>query len=149
MTNQIDAVARRQNFGQVSNAYIRVAKIANEFDMQGEAPLPYHEYPAKATGNDKFDAYPGQNDWYETVKLNYGIDYQSGWQRYFNPVPDTWHKMLHILLFWAGKHIDDRSTAGRLSADRDPVGVAAERGGIFVYPVKDFSAIVATQIEIF
>ena len=86
--------------------YIPNTELKGQFDMQGEAPLPYHEYPAKATGNDKFDAYPGQNDWYETVKLNYGIDYQSGWQRYFNPVPDTWHKMLHILLFWAGKHID-------------------------------------------
>ncbi|MBO7417440.1 MAG: alpha-amylase [Bacteroidaceae bacterium] len=86
--------------------YIPKTELQGQFDMQGEAPLPYHEYPAKATGNDKFDAYPGKNDWYETVKLNYGIDYMSGWQRYFNPVPDTWHKMLHILLFWAGKHID-------------------------------------------
>jgi len=30
-----EAVARRQNFGQVSNAYIRVARIENENDMQG------------------------------------------------------------------------------------------------------------------
>ena len=86
--------------------YIPRTELQGQFDMQQEAPLPYHEYPAKATGNDRFDAYPGKNDWYETVKLNYGIDYQNGWQRYFNPVPDTWHKMLHILLFWADKRID-------------------------------------------
>ncbi|MCR4765413.1 MAG: alpha-amylase family protein [Bacteroidaceae bacterium] len=86
--------------------YIPCTELQGQFDMQGEATLPYHEYPAKATGNDKFDAYPGKNDWYETVKLNYGIDYVNGWQRYFNPVPDTWHKMLHILLFWANKKID-------------------------------------------
>lgn len=86
--------------------YIPHTELHGRFDMLSDASLPYHEYPAKATGNDKFDAYPDKNDWYETVKLNYGIDYQGGWQRYFNPVPDTWHKMLHILLFWADKHID-------------------------------------------
>lgn len=86
--------------------YIPHTELHGRFDMLNDASLPYHEYPAKATGNDKFDAYPDKNDWYETVKLNYGIDYQGGWQRYFNPVPDTWHKMLHILLFWADKHID-------------------------------------------
>lgn len=86
--------------------YIPRTELQGQFDMQGDSPLPYHEYPAKATGNDKFDAYPSKNDWYETVKLNYGIDYMNGWQRYFNPVPDTWHKMLHILLFWANKNID-------------------------------------------
>ena len=86
--------------------YIPNTEFQGQFDMQGEAALPYHEYPAKATGNDKFDAYPGVNDWYETVKLNYGIDYMNGWQRYFTPEPDTWHRMLNILLFWAGKNID-------------------------------------------
>ena len=35
----------------------------------------YEEQPAKATGNNRFDAYPNKNDWYETVKLNYGVDY--------------------------------------------------------------------------
>ena len=32
----------------------------------------YQEMPAKATGNDHFDNHPSRNDWYETVKLNYG-----------------------------------------------------------------------------
>ena len=66
----------------------------------------YHEKPAKATGNDNFSAWPGPGDWYETVKLNYGIDYLSGRQTHFSPTPDTWHKMLEILLFWAAKGID-------------------------------------------
>ena len=52
----------------------------------------YREVPAKATGNDRFTAWPDKNDWYETVKLNYG--------------PNTYHKMLHILLYWAAKGID-------------------------------------------
>lgn len=65
----------------------------------------YDEYPARATGNDHFDNHPGINDWYETVKLNYGVDY---WTRFghFSPVPDTWDKMVEILLFWASKGID-------------------------------------------
>ena len=69
---------------------------------------PYVEMPAKATGNDHFDNRPTANDWYETVKLNYGIDYcdAGGRSEHFNPIPDTWWKMTHILLFWAGKNID-------------------------------------------
>lgn len=69
----------------------------------GEAA--YSEYPAKATGNDHFDNRPGMNDWYETVKLNYGIDY---WTHFghFDPIPDTWKKMTEILLSWAAKGVD-------------------------------------------
>lgn len=36
-----DAVNRRQNFGQVSNAYVRVAKIQNEFDTVGEEVIHF------------------------------------------------------------------------------------------------------------
>lgn len=68
--------------------------------------MGYSEFPAKATGNDRFDAFPGCNDWYETVKLNYGVDYLNGRSKHFVPIPDTWHKMLDILRFWAGKRID-------------------------------------------
>lgn len=69
---------------------------------------PYTEYPAKCTGNDHFDAKPSNNDWYETVKLNYGIDYcdLGGRSEHFTPIPSTWLKMTDILLFWAAKGID-------------------------------------------
>lgn len=68
----------------------------------------YREIPAKATGNDQFSNRPSGNDWYETVKLNYGVDYcdAGGRSEHFDPIPDTWHKMLYILLFWAGKGVD-------------------------------------------
>jgi len=66
----------------------------------------YSEEPAKATGNDCFNNAPGMNDWYETVKLNYGLDYYTGRVGYFNPIPNTWDKMTDILLFWASKGID-------------------------------------------
>ncbi len=65
----------------------------------------FDENPAKATGNDCFTNRPAFQDWYETVKLNYGIDYLHGRQEHFEPIPDTWHKMLDILLFWAGKKV--------------------------------------------
>jgi glycosidase len=66
----------------------------------------YTEMPAKATGNDVFSEAPSVNDWFETVKLNYGVDYQNGRKGYFAPVPDTWKKMRDILVFWAGKNVD-------------------------------------------
>ena len=81
-------------------------RFAPYFDLyQGETE-PYLEEPAKATGNDHFDNKPGKNDWYETVKLNYGVDYYAGGVGYFDPLPDTWKKMTDILLFWAKKGID-------------------------------------------
>ena len=82
-------------------------------DSDGKAVEAYEEFPAKATGNDVFSASPGRNDWYETVKLNYGIDYcdAGGRSEHFyglngKPLSDTWHKMTDILLFWAAKGVD-------------------------------------------
>lgn len=66
----------------------------------------YKEFPAKATGNDQFTASPTKNDWYETIKLNYGVNYVEGGQKQFDPTPDTWFKMRDILLFWASKKVD-------------------------------------------
>lgn len=73
-----------------------------------EGGKPYTEYPAKATGNDRFDHSPSVNDWYETVKLNYGMDYcdAGGKSEHYVPTPNTWNKMVDILLFWASKGID-------------------------------------------
>ncbi|MBR2063218.1 MAG: alpha-amylase [Bacteroidales bacterium] len=56
---------------------------------------PYDEFPAMATGNNCYSPYPGINDWYETVKINYGDAHTP-----------TWDKMFDILDFWAGKGVD-------------------------------------------
>ena len=53
----------------------------------------YVENPALATGNDVFHAWPSENDWYDTIKLNYGHR-------------STWAKMLSVLQFWVGKGVD-------------------------------------------
>ena len=76
------------------------------FDLYHGETEPYIEEPARATGNDCFNNAPGMNDWYETVKLNYGMDYYAGRIGHFDPVPSTWKKMTDILLFWASKGID-------------------------------------------
>ena len=55
---------------------------------------PFYEYPAKASGN-CFSPTPGENDWYETIKLNY-CDFHTG----------TWDKMYEIVRFWALKGVD-------------------------------------------
>ena len=77
-------------------------------DLRKDASEPYREYPAKCTGNDCFNASPSADDWYETVKLNYGVDYTDagGRSEHFDPMPDTWRQMTDILLFWASKGVD-------------------------------------------
>ncbi|HTD99589.1 MAG TPA: alpha-amylase family glycosyl hydrolase [Mucilaginibacter sp.] len=64
------------------------------------------ESPAKATGNDVFSATPSIDDWFETVKLNYGADYQNGRQSHFDPVPPVWNKVYDILHFWSEMGVD-------------------------------------------
>ena len=91
----------RNNFYYISDNSLDLSLLPDN-DKEGS----YYENPAKATGNDCFTHQPSQYDWYETVKLNYGVDYQNWHQHHFNPVPDTWHKMKDILLFWAEKKID-------------------------------------------
>ena len=89
-------------FSPLNNFYYMPGeRFSMDKDLQG-----YEEFPAKVTGNDCFTSHPGENDWYETVKLNYGVFYQGGREKQFDPIPNTWVKMRDILLFWAGKGIE-------------------------------------------
>lgn len=81
--------------------YIPGQPLTMDIDLKG-----YQEYPAKVTGNDCFSSHPSNTDWYETVKLNYGVFYQGGGEKQFFPIPSTWKKMVDILLFWASKKIN-------------------------------------------
>lgn len=74
--------------------------------LHGAGEKKFQEVPAKATGNDAFVAAPDIHSWFETVKLNYGVDIRQNRMTHFHPIPDTWFKMRDILLFWAGKMID-------------------------------------------
>ncbi|MCM1076344.1 MAG: alpha-amylase family protein [Bacteroides sp.] len=84
--------------------YITRQLFAPSIDL-GTGKKAYIEFPAKATGDDCFTAFPTANNWYETVKLNYGRD-PGNWSTHYRPIPDTWMKMLHILRFWASKGVD-------------------------------------------
>ena len=91
-----------RHFSPTNNFYYCVGEsFSPQFERNG-----YVEYPARATGNDCFNASPTTNDWYETIKLNYGIDYTGGHICHFDPVPDTWHKMVEILEFWTSYGVD-------------------------------------------
>lgn len=96
----------RQKFFDRNNNFYYIPRqlFAPQIDL-GSGEGAYVEFPAKASGNDCFSAFPGQYDWYDTVKLNYGVDYGDG-SHHFSPIPSTWLKMLHILRYWASKGVD-------------------------------------------
>lgn len=92
-------------FSPLNNFYYLPGQTFSPYFNIGEGDERYNEFPAKVTGNDCFTSSPSINDWYETVKLNYGVDHATGWC-HFNPIPNTWIKMRNILLFWAAKGVD-------------------------------------------
>ena len=85
---------------------------------------PYKEYPAKWTGNSRSSS-PALTDWYETIKLNYGValdghkDFDSLPQEVAHwdagahyafwrsrVVPSTWRKFKEIVSFWLSLGVD-------------------------------------------
>lgn len=103
------------NFGTNDNKSIRFHQNNNFYYLPGfqfKSPIsvfnsdPYYEYPARATGNDCFTNEPSINDWFETVKLNYGQDYSDPSNTCFEPIPDTWYKMESILSYWIDIGVD-------------------------------------------
>ena len=62
----------------------------------------------RVTGNNAITFSPGEGDWYETVKLNYGHDFTKGRDTSHLPgpeaspasVPDTWRKMDAVFAHW-------------------------------------------------
>jgi glycosidase len=68
--------------------------------------IPYTEVPAKVSGNNVFSSQPSIHDWFETVKLNYGIDFQRNNETHFDPIPNTWIKMHQVLAYWTELGVD-------------------------------------------
>lgn len=73
---------------------------------------PENEH-GRVTGNNCVSWAPGINDWYETVKLNYGIDFTNPNDRRYPTahqpaaaIPDTWAKMDEIIAYWQGLGVD-------------------------------------------
>ncbi len=109
-----------EEFGECDNKNVSFSKDNNFYycpeqpfvipnnqsqDILDSMNSKFYEFPAKASGNDVFSPTPSVNDWYDTVKLNYGIDYHNN-NRCFEPIPNTWYKMLNILQYWCEKGVD-------------------------------------------
>lgn len=86
--------------------YLPGEDLKIQFPIRKMSEVTYRESPAKVTGNDCFTNKPTQYDWYETVKLNYGVDVLNGNTKHFTETPDTWKKMREVLMFWAKKNVD-------------------------------------------
>jgi glycosidase len=121
---------RDNNFYYIPGEPFRVPVFENGYKpLGGEAnPLSdgkFDEAPAKWTGNGSRLAQPGFYDWYETVKVNYGVrpdgtyDFDllpAGYEKesieaHFNfwkdkDVPDSWIKFRDIAIFWLSKGVD-------------------------------------------
>lgn len=120
---------RNNNFYYIPGQAFQVPTSENYKPLNGEAnPLidgKFAENPAKWTGNGSRLAKPDINDWYETVKVNYGVrpdgtkdfpelpvgydkksyeEHYAYWQG--KDVPSSWKKFHDIALYWIGKGVD-------------------------------------------
>src|SRR5699024_2823032 len=97
------------DFYYLPGTVFRVPKGVDAGGTNFQSPLKdgkFYEVPAKVTGNNVFKPNPSINDWYETIKLNYGVDIQNGGEKHFHPIPPVWKKMRDILIYWAKKGVD-------------------------------------------
>ncbi len=78
----------------------------------GDGLFPPERVHGRVTGNNAVTWRPGPDDWYETVKLNYGYDFTTGRRAYPHaeapaaPLPDTWRKMDAVLAHWQAQGVD-------------------------------------------
>ena len=122
--------ARDNNFYYIPGESFQVPEPLNNYQPLGGEPHPlsdgkFEEMPAKWTGNGSRKAQPHFYDWFETVKVNYGIkpdgskDYSElpagadslDWNAHYEfwegrDVPDSWNKFKDISQFWLGKGVD-------------------------------------------
>jgi glycosidase len=118
---------RDNNFYYIPNSQFVVPEETKPLNG-GFNPLSdgeFMEIPAKWTGNGSRMAKPDKNDWYETVKVNYGIrpdgskDFpelpagydEKSYKEHFEfwkgkSVPNSWIKFRDIALYWVAKGVD-------------------------------------------
>ncbi len=124
------AYAKNNNFYYLPGKAFQVPAPKNGYQPLGGAAHPlsdgkFEEFPAKWTGNGSRLAQPDFYDWYETVKVNYGVSpdgvkdfvtlpeeastldiqaHHAFWQG--KEVPDSWIKFKDITQFWLAKGVD-------------------------------------------
>ncbi|MCC4782962.1 alpha-amylase [Vibrio splendidus] len=121
---------RDNNFYYIPDSTFELPDIEPAFTPLGgeqhpNLNSPFIETPAKWTGNGSRLAKPSFDDWYETVKINYGVrpdgskdfpelpsdyaqrDYREH-HRFWESVdvPSSWVKFRDIALFWLSKGVD-------------------------------------------
>ena len=118
------------NFYYVPGQAFKVPAFPDSYQVLGGEQHPladgqFAEYPAKWTGNGARAAQPAFDDWFETVKINYGVkpdgsydfdtlpaEYaEKDWQAHFQfwqgkSVPDSWHKFRDITQYWLARGVD-------------------------------------------
>lgn len=121
---------RDNNFYYIPGQAFQVPENRDGYQPLGgeEHPLAdgkFHEVPAKWTGNGSRKAQPDFYDWYETVKVNYGVKPDGSYDFPLLPegfenkpaeahfeywdgreVPDSWIKFRDIALFWLAEGVD-------------------------------------------
>ena len=118
---------RDNNFYYIPNARFEIPDTDKPLNGEKNQLIDgkFEENPAKWTGNGSRLAKPDKNDWYETVKVNYGIrpdgskdfpELPSGfdtklYQEHFDfwkgkDVPNSWDKFKDIALYWTAKGVD-------------------------------------------
>ncbi|MFA0242547.1 MULTISPECIES: alpha-amylase family protein [Vibrio] len=121
---------RNNNFYYIPDSAFELPEIEPAFiplggEQHPNLASPFLESPAKWTGNGSRLSKPNFDDWYETVKINYGVrpdgskdfpelpnDYAMHdhlahyhfWQQV--DVPDSWVKFRDIALYWLEKGVD-------------------------------------------
>ncbi|MEZ8068345.1 alpha-amylase family protein [Vibrio sp. FF145] len=121
---------RNNNFYYIPDSTFELPEIEPAFiplggEQHPNLASPFVESPAKWTGNGSRLSKPNFDDWYETVKINYGVrpdgskdfpelpnDYAMHdhlahyhfWQQV--DVPDSWVKFRDIALYWLEKGVD-------------------------------------------
>ncbi|MGB5238076.1 MAG: alpha-amylase family glycosyl hydrolase [Flavobacteriaceae bacterium] len=103
---------RDNNFYYIPGEAFEVPDSHNGYQPLGGEDHPlsdgrFEEVPAKWTGNGSRAAKPGFNDWYETVKINYGITPDGVAE--FDLLPDDYADKDHALHyeFWGDKDVPD------------------------------------------
>lgn len=118
------------NFYYVPNTPFEVPDFLNGYKPLGGENHPlsdgkFNENPAKWTGNGSRSPKPSFYDWYETVKVNYGVspdgkkDFDElpegleneDYKKHFDfwkgkTVPNSWIKFRDIALYWLKKGVD-------------------------------------------
>lgn len=122
--------ARNNHFYYVPEESFKVPKAKGGYVALGghDAPLldgQFVEHPAKWTGNGARASQPDINDWYETVKVNYGVkpdgtndfpslpegydkkgvaEHYAFWQD--KQLPNSWYQFHDIVHYWLEKGVD-------------------------------------------